>query len=115
LRRVKFSVRRVSTVREPDAIQPRAKTRRMPRWLARCTFLACSCSTRSGYRHELTGKWVKARYVAELHEIRARYKNWETIGAPEIRQHVGGSFNPWRSPSPTPRRPRRWPVVGVAT
>jgi len=37
------------------------------------------------YRHELTGKWVKARYVAEVREIRARYKEWEIIGPPEIR------------------------------
>ena len=67
------------------------------------------------YRHELTGKWVKARYVADLREIRARYKDWETIGAPEIRGDVGGSFNPWRSSTPTPRRPGRWKIVGVAT
>ena len=25
------------------------------------------------YRDRLTGKWVKARYVAERHEIAARY------------------------------------------
>jgi hypothetical protein len=68
------------------------------------------------YRHELTGKWVKARYVAELHEIRERYKDWETVGPPEIRRPVGGgSFNPWRTITPKPRRPGRWPIVGVAT
>lgn len=48
------------------------------------------------YRHELTGKWVKARYVAELRIIRERYKDWETIGPPEIRASVGGHFSPWR-------------------
>ena len=33
----------------------------------------------------MTGKWVKARYVAERHEIAARYTEWEVIGPPEIR------------------------------
>ena len=50
------------------------------------------------YRDTPTGKWVRARYVAELHEIAARYKEWEITGAPEIRQ--GGDarhFNPLRS------------------
>jgi hypothetical protein len=37
------------------------------------------------YRDPLTGKWVKARYVAELHEIAARYSEWEIMGPPEIR------------------------------
>ena len=32
-----------------------------------------------------TGKWIRARYVAELHEIKARYAEWEIIGSPEIR------------------------------
>jgi hypothetical protein len=48
------------------------------------------------YRHELTGKWVKARYVAEPHVIAERYAEWEIIGPPEIRRSVGGHFNPWR-------------------
>jgi hypothetical protein len=30
------------------------------------------------YRDPLTGKWVRARYVAELHEI-ARYVEWEIV------------------------------------
>jgi hypothetical protein len=34
---------------------------------------------------EVTGKWVKARYVAERHEIAARYAKWAIIGTPEIR------------------------------
>jgi hypothetical protein len=37
------------------------------------------------YRDPLTGKWVKARYVAERHEINARHAEWETIGPPEVR------------------------------
>jgi len=37
------------------------------------------------YRNTVTGKWAKARYVAERHEIAARYAEWEIIGPPEIR------------------------------
>ena len=37
------------------------------------------------YRDCVTGKWVKARYVAERHEIAARFSEWEIIGPPEIR------------------------------
>jgi hypothetical protein len=34
----------------------------------------------------VTGKWVKARYVAERHEIAARHAEWEIAGPPEIRE-----------------------------
>ena len=37
------------------------------------------------YRDPRTGKWVRARYVAELHEIAARYAEWEIIRPAEIR------------------------------
>ncbi len=37
------------------------------------------------YRDPRTGKWVRARYVAELHEIAARHAEYEIIGPPEIR------------------------------
>jgi len=37
------------------------------------------------YRDPRTGKWVRARYVAELHEIAARHTEFETIGPSEIR------------------------------
>jgi hypothetical protein len=37
------------------------------------------------YRSPITGKWVKARYVAERHEIKAQHTEWEIIGPPEIR------------------------------
>jgi hypothetical protein len=48
------------------------------------------------YRDPLTDKWVRARYVAELHEI-ARYVEWEIVGPPEIRSRgYSGSFNPYR-------------------
>ena len=40
----------------------------------------------SKFRDPRTGKWVRARYVAELHEIKQRYAQWEVIGAPEIRE-----------------------------
>jgi hypothetical protein len=36
------------------------------------------------YRSEIAGKWVKARYAADLHEV-ARRADWEIIGPPEIR------------------------------
>src|SRR5690349_13482064 len=37
------------------------------------------------YRDRLTGKWTRARYVAERHEIARRYAEWEIVGPPEIR------------------------------
>ena len=37
------------------------------------------------YRDPRTGKWIRARYVAELHEIRQRHAEFEIIGPPEIR------------------------------
>jgi len=36
------------------------------------------------YRDPLTGKWVKARCVAERHEISARYAEWQMVGRPGI-------------------------------
>ena len=37
------------------------------------------------YRDPRAGKWVRARYVAELHEIKARYAEFELLGPPEVR------------------------------
>ncbi len=37
------------------------------------------------YRDPRSGKWIRARYVAELQEIKQRYVEWEIIGPPEIR------------------------------
>ena len=48
------------------------------------------------FRDALTGKWVRARYVAERSEIAKRYTEWEIIGAPEIRKLAGTAFNPWK-------------------
>jgi hypothetical protein len=37
------------------------------------------------FRDPVTGKWVRARYVAELHQIKARHTEFEIIGPPEVR------------------------------
>src|SRR5262252_8328537 len=37
------------------------------------------------FRDPRTGKWVRARYVATLGELAARYREWEIIGPAEIR------------------------------
>ena len=34
---------------------------------------------------DVTKKWTRARYVADLHVIAERYAQWEIIGPPEIR------------------------------
>jgi hypothetical protein len=48
---------------------------------------------------DVTKKWVRALYVAELHVIAERYAQWEIIGPPEIRTgSSAGSFNPFRPP-----------------
>ena len=49
------------------------------------------------YRDEATGKWVTARYVAELHEIAARHAEWELTGPPESRELAGNAryFSPY--------------------
>src|SRR6478672_1711656 len=55
------------------------------------------------YRDELTRKWVRARYVAERHEIAERFAEWEIIGPPEIRNpHPDdGYFTPWKAEQKT--------------
>lgn len=49
------------------------------------------------FRDPVTGRWIRARYVAERRELEARYADYE-IGEPEYRRPVGQSFNPWRPP-----------------
>jgi hypothetical protein len=49
------------------------------------------------FRDPVSGKWVRARYVAEQHEIAARHSEWEITGRPETRMRAGGAFNPWRN------------------
>ena len=53
------------------------------------------------YRDARTGKWVRARYLAQVPVIQRHYAEWELIGPPEIR-HVATDvrfdyFNPFRS------------------
>ena len=50
------------------------------------------------FRDQLTGKWVRARYLAERHEIAARYAEFEITGPPEIREVDADAryFNPQR-------------------
>jgi hypothetical protein len=47
------------------------------------------------YRDAVSGKWVKARYVRERHEIEARYKVWEIVSQPEYRRPLGEMLMPW--------------------
>jgi hypothetical protein len=55
------------------------------------------------YRDPLTGKWVRARYVAERHVIAERYKEWEITGPPEIRGDPDdGYFRPYPPPAQKP-------------
>jgi hypothetical protein len=37
------------------------------------------------YRNPRTGKWVRARYVAERHEIAERFTEFEILGPAEVR------------------------------
>jgi hypothetical protein len=48
------------------------------------------------YRDPLTDKGVRARYLAERHEIAARYAEWEIIGPPELRRPSSAAFSPWK-------------------
>lgn len=52
------------------------------------------------YRHHITGKWLKARYRAELHQIAARHAagEWEIVGSPEVREVDSSAryFHPYR-------------------
>jgi hypothetical protein len=37
------------------------------------------------YPNPITGKWKRARYLAERHVIAERFAEWEIAGPPEIR------------------------------
>ena len=78
------------------------------------------------YRDPRTGKWIRARYVAELHEIAARYAEFEIAGPPEIRDVDPDAryFTPHRPPIANLgpvltivgwRPSRKVPVAGVAS
>src|SRR5207302_6588589 len=59
------------------------------------------------YVDEVTGKWIRARYVAELHVIAERHAKWEITGPPQIRTGSATMFNPWAKlpPRPAAHRP----------
>ncbi len=71
------------------------------------------------YRHPLTGKWVRARYVAERHVIAASYIEWEVTGAPQVREWSEDAryFNPYRDEGSGESVPPmgRFPTVAPAT
>lgn len=52
------------------------------------------------FRDAVTGKWVRARYLAERHVIAERYANteWEITGPPQTRNVDPDVryFSPWR-------------------
>ena len=54
------------------------------------------------YRDPRTGKWVRARYRAELHELEERYVEWEIIGPPEIREISSNASHFTPHPRETP-------------
>jgi hypothetical protein len=48
------------------------------------------------FRDPVSGKWVRARYVAERYEIAARYAEWEITCTPELQRPQGAAFSPWK-------------------
>jgi hypothetical protein len=49
------------------------------------------------YIDRLSGKWLTARHVATKEEIAARYKDFELLGEPEVREPRSTEpFNPFR-------------------
>ena len=52
------------------------------------------------FRDPVTGKWIRARYVAERQEIAARYAEYEIIGPVEVPEVDPGArpFTPHTSP-----------------
>lgn len=48
------------------------------------------------FRDPLTGKWVRARYVATKADIASSHAEFEIVGPPEIRQGRPGMFSPWK-------------------
>ena len=54
---------------------------------------------------DVTKKWTRARYVAELHVIAERYAQWEITGPPEIRSGDATMFSPWARSAPAAHVP----------
>lgn len=46
------------------------------------------------------GKWVRARRVATIDDIRATHAEFELTGPSEVREVNAGTFNPHRRPEP---------------
>ena len=46
------------------------------------------------YRDPLTGRWVRARYMATVEDISRRYATWELTGPAEVRRPIDGWFSP---------------------
>jgi hypothetical protein len=55
------------------------------------------------YRDPVTRRWMKARYVAELEVIKARYAEFELTGPPEVGEVTSGSFSPHHTPDDSRR------------
>ena len=47
------------------------------------------------YRDPLTGKWRRARYRAELHDIQAQHAEFELTGEPMV---IRGPLERWFNP-----------------
>ena|SRR5438309_3288531 len=63
------------------------------------------------YFDPIRKRWVRARYVAERHEIEAGYAQWKIIGAPEIRPRgYARMFSPWAALPPLKRSAHLPPV-----
>ena len=45
---------------------------------------------------DVTKRWIRARYIAELHVIAQRYVQWEITGPAEIRSGDASMFSPFR-------------------
>ena len=52
------------------------------------------------YRDPVTGKWIRARYKAEVEVIAERFPEWEIIGPAELRDANPIAFSPYRKTIP---------------
>ena len=48
------------------------------------------------FRDSVSGKWVRARYMAERTEIATRYAEWEAVRTAQNSCADRAGFNPWR-------------------
>jgi hypothetical protein len=61
--------------------------------------LCCECPLNLyefRYHCERTGKWRKARYRSEVHEIRERHAEYEIVGEPMVIHGPAEMFRPFR-------------------